>query len=311
MERAVHRKILSKIRHPAGDTEIKHVALDKLVLDKANRVRVGQVQHPRVKGGGFDVINAAVRMGDQPALLRAQPIEPAPLYQVGVDIGKETHAPGAQLFNGLLQTRVEALVKLPVPPDLLSHDRAQLARPVLAPDSADFCPGVKHGKGLVQNGPRAPLDAEDHPVVAPIRNILPVGNLLCQKPSERFKAVPPQKDKPRRAAVKAKNIIVLAKFRAAVRPGVKQDQPPGIRDEHGHGGIAADLAVLLLPIPCARQNGLFQNGGSLYVLGYKIDDPLPAQVYLPVLLPAAEDRLARDGRQAELTGPAAFPFHGQ
>ena len=305
VQHAVHRQVFAEVRHPAENAEVEHVFADQRLLDITHRVRMGQIQHAGVEGGGFDMVDAAVLLPDQPALGLAVLIQRAALDEVGVDVGQKTHAARVELFDRAPEIGIERPVDLPVPVDLLAHDGALLARPVLAPDGGDLRPRVEHLKALVQDRLRAALNTEDHALMAPGGQILPVGDARGEQGRELPEALPELQRQAFRAGVEGKEqLVVVGEIRQPVAGGVKEDQPPPVGDKDGHGRIAADAAVGLFEIERTGHQRLFDDGRGLDVLRDKVDHPFAAQVHLPVLLTAAEDGLALSRGEPELVGPA-------
>ena len=309
VQHAVHRQILAEVGHPAGHAQIEHVLFDQLVFDEAHGLGVRQVEHAGVEGRGLDVVDAAVGACDQPALFEAERVEAAVFDEIGVDVAEEAHAARAELPDRLAQPGIERLVGLPVPPDLLAHDGAVLAAPVLAPDGADLRPGVEHGEGLAQHGLRAALHAEDHAVEAPVGQVLPVGQQPGQQPVQRGVGIRLPEPQCGRAGVEGEDELRRAQLGHAVGRGVEEDHAPAVGDEDRHRRVAADGAVRLFTVERAGEQRLFDDRGGLDVLGDEVDDGLAAQVRLPVLLAAAEHGFAGRGRQAEAVGPALLALH--
>ena len=253
------------------------------------------------------MVDRAVLLGDEQLLLPAIVVQAAVLHEIGVDVAQEPDAPGVELLDGALEVGVELLVRLPVPPDLLAHDGPILPGPVLAPHAGDLGPRVQHGEGLGEDGLGAPLDGEDHALPAPVRDVLPVGDAVSQQQRQGFVALPLQQRQLPGAAVEGKGVSVIQKAGDPVGLRVEEEQAALVRDEDGHGGVAADGAVGLFLVQAPGQQGFFQNGGGLDVLGDEVHHVLAPQISLPILLPAAEDGLPVERRQGEGVGPARFP----
>ena len=250
------------------------------------------------------MVDAAVPAGDEIALLFAPGIEMAVLHQVGVQIGQKLHASRVQLPDHALEIGVELFVRLPVPPDLIAHHGLVAAGPVLAPHAADRRALVQQAEGLPEHLLPAALGAKDHAVHAPVGDVLPVGRLDGNEGRKLLEAAAPLQDQGAGAGVVLEAVFLSSEIRPAVGVGIKADEPSLVGDKDRHRGIAADASVLFFPVQGLGDQGLFQDGGGLDVLGDKVFHPLAPEIGLTVLFAASENGLALQGRQGELVGPA-------
>ena len=271
-----------------------------------------EIEHAGVKRRGLDVVHFPVLLADEPALVFAVVIQPPVADEVGVDVAEEAHAARVQFLDRLTEVRIELLVDLPVPPDLLAHHGAFFARPVLRPDGRDLRPGVEHGEGLAQNRLRAALHAEDHALEAPVRQILPVRDVRRERAAEFGEILAREEREPLGAAVEEEaKFVPRGEVRRAVRGGVEQNQPVPVGHIDRHGRVAPDGGMGFLPIERAWQQRLFDDGRGLDVLGDEVHHALAAVVHLAVLLAAAEDGFVLFGREAEFVAPAVLALEGE